>query len=93
VPDGAAAAEALGRNALVIDFLREQYRHGKPILVYGAASALLSKAMLPQALPDGSADPGLIQGDPANLEAALDAFKTGLAGHRVYARETDPPAV
>jgi catalase len=93
VPDGAAAAEALGRNALVIEFLREQYRHGKPILVYGAASALLSKAMIPQALPDGSADPGLVLGDPANLEAALDGFKTALAAHRVFARETDPPAV
>ncbi len=93
IPDGAASAEALGRNALVIEFLREQYRHGKPILVYGAASALLSKAMLPQTLPDGSADPGQILGDPANLEAALDGFTTALAAHRVYARETDPPAV
>ena len=93
VPDGAASAEALARNALVIEFLREQYRHGKPILVYGAGSTLLSKAMLPQTLPDGSADPGQILGDPANLEAALDAFKTALADHRVYARETDPPAV
>jgi hypothetical protein len=32
-------------------------------------------------------------GDPANAEAALDAFKTALAGHRVFARETDPPSV
>jgi len=93
VPDGAASSEALARNALVIDFLREQYRHGKPILVYGAGSNLVSKAMLPQTMPDGSADPGLILGDAKNAEMALDAFKTALAGHRVYARETDPPAV
>jgi len=93
VPDGAQAVEALAKNAQVLEFLREQYRHGKPILAYGSGSSLLTKAMIPQKLPDGSADPGLIMGDPANADAALDAFKTALAGHRVFARETDPPSV
>lgn len=93
VPDGAQAVEALAKNAQVLEFLREQYRHGKPILAYGTGSSLLTKAMIPQKLPDGSADPGLIMGDPANADAALDAFKTALAGHRVFARETDPPSV
>jgi catalase len=93
VPDGAQAVDALARNALVIDFLREQYRHGKPMLAFGAGKDLLTKAMIPSALPDGSADPGLILGDAGNPQAALDAFKKALAGHRVFARETDPPAV
>lgn len=93
VPDGAEAVEALAKNAQVLDFLREQYRHCKPILAFGTGSDLLSKAMVPQKLPDGSADPGLIMGDPANADAALDAFKTALAGHRVFARETDPPRI
>ncbi|MGF6275022.1 catalase [Massilia sp. UYP11] len=93
VPDGDAAVEALAKNAQVQEFLREQYRHGKPILAYGSGSNLLAKAMIPQKLPDGSADPGLVLGDPANADAALDAFKTALAGHRVFARETDPPSV
>ncbi|TXF97943.1 catalase [Massilia arenae] len=93
VPDGAPAAEALAKNAQVLEFLREQYRHGKPILAYGTGSDLLAKAMIPQKLPDGSADPGLVLGDSANADLALDAFKTALAGHRVFARETDPPSV
>ena len=93
VPDGAQAVEALAKNAQVLEFLREQYRHGKPILAYGSGSDLLTKAMIPQKLPDGSADPGLILGDPANAEVALDAFKTALGAHRVFARETDPPSV
>ena len=93
VPDGDAAVEALAKNAQVLEFLREQYRHGKPILAYGSGSNLLAKAMIPQKLPDGSADPGLVLGDPANADAALDAFKTALAGPRVFARETDPPSV
>ena len=93
VPDGAPAVEALARNAQVLEFLREQYRHGKPILAFGSGSDLLAKAMIPQKLPDGSADPGLVMGDPANADLALDAFKTALAGHRVFARETDPPSI
>jgi catalase len=87
IPDGEGAAEALARNAHAIDFVREQYRHGKPILAIGAGAGLLEKAMVPMALPDGSQDPGLL------VDGALDAFKTALAGPRAYARETDPPMV
>ncbi len=86
VPDGAKAVEALARNAHAIDFVREQYRHCKPILVMGAGETLLDKAMVPKALPDGSADPGLFDGD-------LDGFKQALGSHRAFARETDPPMV
>ena len=93
VPDGDQAVATLAKNAQVLEFLREQYRHGKPILVFGAGSDLLTKAMIPTTLPDGSDDPGLIMGDAANADAALAAFKTALAGFRVFARETDPPSV
>jgi len=86
VPDGAKAVEALSRNAHAIDFVREQYRHCKPILVIGAGETLLDKAMVPKALPDGADDPGLFIGD-------ADGFKQALASHRAFARETDPPMV
>ena len=87
VPDGAAAADLLARNAQAVDFVREQYRHGKPILALGGGVNLLAKAMIPTALPDGSDDPALL------VDGTLDAFKTALAGHRAWERETDPPAV
>jgi len=87
VPDGAKAVEALARNAHTIDFLREQYRHCKPILVLGAGAQLLGKAMIPPALPDGANDPGLL------IDASIDKFKAAVAGHRAFARETDPPMV
>ena len=87
VPDGAQAVEALARNAHAIDFVREQYRHCKTILVLGAGAQLLAKAMVPSTLPDGSADPGLL------VDAPIDAFKTALASHRAFVRETDPPMV
>jgi hypothetical protein len=54
VPDGDKSADALARNAHAIDFVREQYRHCKPILVLGGGADLLVKAMIPPALPDGS---------------------------------------
>jgi catalase len=87
VPDGAAGADALARNAHAIDFVREQYRHCKPMLVLGGGANLLAKAMIPLALPDGSSDPALL------VDGTLDAFKQALAGHRAFARETDPPMV
>ncbi len=90
VPDG---AQALAPNAHAIDFVRDQYRHCKPILAVGKGADLLDKAMLPKALPDGSDDPGLFLGAAGKSDAVLDAFKGALAGHRAFARETDPPAV
>jgi catalase len=85
VPDG--TGDLLARNAHAVDFVREQYRHGKPILVMGTGAKLLTQAMVPTALPDGSADPSLL------VDGALDDFKVALAGPRAYARETDPPMV
>jgi catalase len=87
VPDGDKSADLLARNAHAIDFLREQYRHCKPILALGGGADLLVKAMIPPALPDGSADPALL------IDGSLDAFKEALASHRSFARETDPPMV
>jgi catalase len=85
VPDG--AADALARNAHAIDFVREQYRHCKPILVMGSGADLLAKAMVPTTLPDGSNDPALL------VDGVLADFQAALAGHRAFARETDPPMV
>ena len=93
VPDGADAAAALARDAHAQDFVRDQYRHCKPILVVGAGAALLQTAGVPAKLPDGSDDPALIGTDTDDLAAAVDAFKVALASHRAFARETDPPLV
>jgi catalase len=93
VPDGEKAIAALSRDAHALDFVREQYRHCKPVMVVGAGALLLQKAGVPPSLPDGAPDPGLIGTEADDLAAAVVAFKTALAGHRTFARETDPPAV
>jgi catalase len=93
LPDGEAAIAALAQDARALEFVREQYRHGKPILALGSGAHLLRVAGVPLTLPDGSADPGLILSDGKDPRAALAAFEAALAGHRIYARETDPPRV
>ena len=93
VPDGKRAVDAISANANALDFVRQQYRHCKPIMVVGAGAALLAAAGVPAILPDGSADSGLIGTHSETLPQALAAFKQALAGHRSFARETDPPSV
>nr|WP_315249926.1 catalase [uncultured Duganella sp.] len=86
-------AAALAANALAVEFVKLQYRHGKPLLAVGAGAELLKAARIPRKLPQGVPDPGVIIVEPADADAGLAGFKSVLAQHRVYARETDPPRV
>ena len=87
VPSGDDALAALGR---AVEFIRDQYRHCKPMLLMGRGSALAEAARLPATLPDGSKDRGIVSG---NAPDSLARFAEALAGHRIFERETDPPAV
>jgi len=93
IADGKSTVQDLWRDAHAVDFIRQQYRHCKPILVVGAGVDLFTKADVPTTLPDGSGDPAIIFADVATLDDSLTAFKAALAGHRSFARETDPPLV
>jgi catalase len=92
LPPGDAAMLALSRDGRALEFVREQYRHLKPILALGSGAGLLQAAAIPPRLPDGGEDWGLVlgAGEPA---AAFAAFKAAIVRHRVYERETDPPRV
>ena len=93
VPDGEAATRALLQSGHAREFLKDQYRHCKPILLMGSAAALLDGAGIPPALPSGDADPGLLRHDAGDTDRALHAFTASLSQHRHFARETDPPRV
>jgi catalase len=93
LPDGTKAVRALAADGRVLEFLKDQYRHCKPILILGGASALVEKAGIPQTLPSGDADPGLIRAASGSEKKAAAAFVAALAAHRHFARETDPPRV
>ena len=93
IPDGQAAVDALSASGHAVEFLKDQYRHCKPILLLGTASALLTKAGIPSALPSGDVDPGLLQYQGDQIAAAVPAFIEALAKPRHFERETDPPRV
>ncbi len=87
------ASGELAADGQVVAFVKDQYRHCKPMLVLGDAAMLLSEAGIPPHLPSGGDDPGIISGTPGNGADAADAFLHALARHRHFERETDPPAV
>ena len=93
LPDGEKAVAALARDGHTMDFIKDQYRHCKAILVLGASSALLDKAGVPSTLPGGKPDAGLIVAGSGNAANAVQAFIAAIALHRHPARETDPPLV
>ena len=93
LPGGAKANEVLGNIGFAAEFIKDQYRHCKPILAIGAARDLVENTGVPKKLPNGESDPGLILVDADDADSAMDAFVQAIARHRHFERETDPPMV
>ncbi|MEJ8859422.1 catalase [Variovorax robiniae] len=93
LPDGEASVEALASYGHTGEFIKDQYRHGKTILAFGASQALLAEAKVQELLPTGERDPGIVLADASDGEQAAQRFIQALALHRHPERETDPPAV
>jgi catalase len=95
LPDGAEAIAALAQDGHTAEFIRDQFRHCKTILVFGGARQLLGQAGLPLSLDKAQAQggTGLIVADEGGEQAAVDAFLQALAKHRHFGREMDPPLV
>ncbi|OWQ46580.1 catalase HPII [Roseateles noduli] len=90
VPDGDAAIDGLQQDAHVFEFIRDQFRHCKPILALGQGVRLLEAAGLGPAI-DPDPAPGIFIADSAADGA--NALIEGLGTHRHFERETDPPKV
>ena len=91
LPDGNEAISALRADGRTLEFIKDQYRHCKPILALGAGEQLLRACGIGAALPGGQPDPGLILA--SDTSAGTDDFVAAIAKHRHFARETDPPRV
>jgi catalase len=91
LPDGPDAIDSLSADGRSLEFIKDQYRHCKPILVLGASERLLDACGIGAASPDGEADSGLIVA--SNTAGAEDRFIAAIAKHRHFARETDPPRI
>ena len=92
LPDGEAGVATLASSGQALEFLKDQYRHCKPIFVPGAAQGLLVAAGIPPKLPSGEPDAALIQSE-AITAASVATFVGVVASHRHFERETDPPVI
>jgi catalase len=93
LPSGEAGVKSLLRHAQAVDFVAQQFRHGKTLLALGASKALLDRAGVEAVLASGAADPGVLLAEADAADASFAAFITAIGKHRHPARETDPPQV
>lgn len=92
LPSGESAVTTLGRIGQTTEFVMNQFRHNKPMLVLGGSSVLLDGAGIPSGRREKLASLGVVVADILD-EAVATAFVEGLSRHRFPERETDPPRV
>jgi len=90
---GKDAVVALGNVGHALEFIKDQYRHAKPILALGEGADLVENAGASATLPSGQPDPGMIVAKHGRAREALPAFAKAIARHRHHEREADPPPV
>ncbi|RZJ00814.1 MAG: catalase HPII, partial [Haliea sp.] len=90
--DGEGGVSTLMNDGHTMEFIKDQYRHGKTLMAIGAAKTLLDQAQISPTLPGGEPDAGVVLSGPDAL-SSLEAFINGVALHRHPERETDPPLV
>ncbi len=91
VPDGENAVATLGLDGHTLEFLKDQYRHCKPILALGRGANLLAKADIDATCPRERSAGVLLRGGTERQAAA--AFATAIGKHRHFARHSDPPSI
>jgi catalase len=91
IPGGADGVRKLTQSGQALEFVKDQYRHAKTLLALGEGAEVLRAAGIPDKLPDGGADPGVLQFTDATKGA--QAFIDAVAKHRHWQRQTDPPRV
>ena len=96
LPGGEQALAALAERPEAVDFVKEQYRHGKPLFAMSEAAAQwLVDAGIPYLLRQERPDPDVILGGGPDVtsEDPVQSFVAALARHRHHERELEMPAV
>ncbi|MDI5891553.1 catalase [Halomonas rhizosphaerae] len=88
VPDGSEAVQALAGNGHTVEFIKDQFRHCKTILVLGAGRKLLEMAGIE---PATNQDPGILLAEGVDAAEIATAFIDAVAAHRHPSRDRDPP--
>ena len=89
---GAAAVKALARDGRVLEFIKDQYRHCKPILAFDESTAVLNACGIPADAKDAGLITAATRGKGA-VKNVGDKFVAAMSRHRHYERESDPPKV
>ena len=94
VPGWHGDTRGLAGVRLATEFIKEQYRHCKPILALGSGKDLIESAGVKLKLPSGELDPGVLTfPDEETDDEILLQFMEAIAAHRHFERETDPQFV
>ncbi len=93
VTGGRLNAQNLGKLGLAAEFIKDQYRHCKPIFGVMAGIDVIENAGVPLRLPNGDPDPGLLLFPHEGDRAAVTRFIAALAQHRHFLRASFPPSV
>ncbi len=93
LPDGGDGVRLLAGCGQTLEFVTNQYRHGKTILAIGASKALLDKAGIANTLASGTPDPGILLAGIDTLDDGAEAFIAAVGKHRHPVRETNPPQI
>ena len=92
LPAGKQAVQSLLADGRTLDFVRDQYRHGKTILAPGASLAILERCGVSATLPSGENDPGMIVASSLTA-GAVGRFIVAAGKHRHPERDNDPPMI
>jgi catalase len=90
VPGGQEESTVLARSGEAVEFIRDQYRHCKPILVLKGGKSLVENAGVKFTLPSGELDPGVLYFEDENYDRILPQFIEAIAAHRHFEREIEP---
>ncbi len=93
IPGGSASVHALAASGAALLFVREQYKHAKPICAFGDGVALLETAGIHGGDPAGAQALGVIVGNSAaSQNGGAGAFIAAIAHGRFFNR-TDIDAI
>ena len=88
--DGKPGVARLARCAETMDFIQQQYRHGKTILALGASQSLLDQAGISSFVRTDGDDAGIVRGTGSAVSKAANASIAALGKHRHPHREMLP---
>jgi catalase len=78
------------RSGEAVEFIRDQYRYCKPILVLKGGKSLVESAGVKFTLPSGELDPGVLYFEDQDYDVILPQFIEAIAAHRHFEREIEP---